>query len=61
MGLSPLWTLVAALVGGELLGVLGMIFFIPVGAVVYALLRERAEVQLKKKAMAQNEISADLD
>ena len=61
VGLSPLWTLVAALVGGELLGVLGMIFFIPVGAVVYALLRERAEVQLKKKAMAQNEISADLD
>ena len=59
VGLSPLWTLVAALVGGELLGVLGMIFFIPVGAVIYALIRERAEIQLKKKAMERPELSAD--
>ena len=59
VGLSPLWTLVAALVGGELLGVLGMIFFIPVGAVIYTLVREQAEVQLKKKAMEQPNLSVD--
>ena len=34
MGLSPLYTLVAALIGGELFGILGMIFFIPLSAVV---------------------------
>ena len=61
VGLSPLWTLVAALVGGELLGILGMIFFIPVGAVLYALIRERAELQLRKKEMEQDEITIDLD
>ncbi|MBR6555246.1 MAG: AI-2E family transporter, partial [Clostridia bacterium] len=55
VGLSPLWTLVAALVGGELLGILGMIFFIPVGAVIYHLLRERADAALKKKAATQPE------
>ena len=55
VGLSPLWTLVAALVGGELLGIVGMIFFIPVGAVIYQLLRERADAALKKKAAAKAE------
>lgn len=52
VGLSPLWTLVAALVGGKLMGILGMIFFIPVAAVVYHLLRERAHLRLRKKAAA---------
>ncbi len=61
VGLSPLWTLVAALVGGELLGILGMIFFIPVGAVIYALIRERAELELRKKEMEQDEITMDLE
>jgi predicted PurR-regulated permease PerM len=55
VGLSPLWTLVAALVGGELLGILGMIFFIPIGAVIYHLLRERADAALQKKAEAKTE------
>ena len=55
VGLSPLWTLVAALVGGELLGILGMIFFIPVGAVTYQLLRERAQLVLRKKTAAKPE------
>ena len=54
VGLSPLWTLVAALVGGELFGILGMIFFIPVGAVVYTLLRERADAALRKKEMERS-------
>ena len=41
VGLSPLWTLVAVLVGGELMGLVGMIFFIPVMAVFMQLLAER--------------------
>ena len=33
VGLEPLWTIIAVLVGGAAFGVLGMIFFIPVMAV----------------------------
>ena len=40
VGLSPLWTLIAVFVGGSLFGVFGMIFFIPVIASIYALLKE---------------------
>ena len=40
VGLEPLWTIIAVLVGGAAFGILGMIFFIPVMAVVYTLLKE---------------------
>lgn len=40
VGLAPLWTLIAVLIGGNLFGLLGMIFFIPLAAVVYQLLKE---------------------
>ncbi len=40
VGLSPLWTLVAVLIGGNLMGLFGMIFFIPLMAVALELLRE---------------------
>lgn len=52
VGLSPLWTLVAALVGGKLFGLLGMIFFVPLTAVIYTLVREATVAQLKKKQIA---------
>lgn len=61
VGLSPMLTLIAALVGGELMGILGMIFFIPIGAVIYTLVRERADLELKKKSMEQDEISITID
>jgi len=40
VGLPPLFTLLAVMLGGKLFGLLGMIFFIPVMAVIYALVRE---------------------
>ena len=40
VGLSALWTLIAALVGGNLFGVVGIVFFIPLVAVLYELARE---------------------
>lgn len=49
VGLSPLWTLVAALVGGKLFGLLGMIFFVPLTAVIYTLVREVTVARLKQK------------
>lgn len=46
MGLSPLYTLVAALIGGELFGILGMIFFIPLSAVVIDMLKADTQRRL---------------
>lgn len=49
VGLSPLWTLIAVLVGGKLLGLFGMIFFIPLTAVLVTLLKEYTNFKLTKK------------
>ena len=49
VGLSPLWTLIAVLVGGKLLGLFGMIFFIPLTAVLVTLLKEYTGFKLTKK------------
>ena len=50
VGLSPLWTLIAVFVGGKLFGLLGMILFIPLAAVLYILVREDANRRLELKA-----------
>ena len=49
VGLEPLWTLLAVLIGGNLFGILGMIFFIPLTAVFYQLLKEYTNKKLAKK------------
>lgn len=50
VGLSALWTIVAVFVGGKLMGVIGMIFFIPLTAVFVNLLRERTNRILDEKS-----------
>ena len=49
VGLAPLWTLSAALIGGNLCGVIGMIFAIPVTAVLYVLVKDDANRRLQRK------------
>lgn len=49
VGLSSLWTLVAVILGGKLFGILGMIFFIPVMAVIITLIEEYTMYILKKQ------------
>lgn len=49
VGLSPLWTLMAVIIGGKLFGLLGMIFFIPLVAVFYTLLRESVYKRINRK------------
>ena len=54
VGLSPLWTLIAVLIGGSLMGLFGMIFFIPLCAVLLTLLKEHTNrVIEKKKTLSQ--------
>lgn len=47
VGLSPLWTLLAVFIGGKMFGLLGMILFIPLAAVIYSLIRDDANRRLQ--------------
>ncbi|HEL9630533.1 TPA: AI-2E family transporter [Streptococcus suis] len=49
VGLPTLFTLAAALIGGNLFGLLGMVFFTPIFAVIYRLVREWVTSRLKKQ------------
>ena len=49
VGLPSIWVLVAVTIGGSAMGVVGMLVFIPLCSVLYALLREAATGRLEKK------------
>lgn len=49
VGLSPLWTLLAITVGGNLFGVVGMLIGLPLASVVYAIGKESIKKKLDKK------------
>lgn len=49
VGLSAFWTMIAIILGGKLFGLLGMILFIPLMAVIYTLVREDANQRIRKK------------
>ena len=49
VGLPSIWVLVAVTVGGSMMGVVGMLLFIPLCSVLYALLREAVHGRLEKK------------
>ncbi len=56
VGLSPLWTLIGALIGGKLFGLPGIIFFIPLVAVLYQLIRDNTNKKLMNKGRLKSEI-----
>lgn len=49
IGLPSIWVLVAVTIGGSLMGVVGMLIFIPGTSVVYTLFKEWVYRRLKKK------------
>lgn len=49
VGLPPLYTLIAAMIGGKLFGIMGIIFFIPLMAVVVELVKEDAGKRLSRR------------
>ncbi len=55
VGLPSIWVLAAVSVGGRLMGVVGMLIFIPVVSVFYALFREVVYLKLKKQRMKEEE------
>lgn len=51
VGLPSIWVLVAVTVGGSLMGIVGMLVFIPICSVLYALFREMIYKRLKERGI----------
>lgn len=49
VGLSPMWTLLAITVGGNLFGIAGMLIGLPLASIAYALIKELVNNKLKEK------------
>ena len=54
VGLPSIWVLAAVTLGGKLMGVAGMLFFIPLCSVVYALFRDFVKGRLREKNVPVN-------
>lgn len=51
-GLPSIWTLVAVTLGGSLMGILGIILFIPIFSIIYVLIGEFVAKRLKEKKIS---------
>lgn len=51
VGLPSIWVLAAVTIGGNLMGIAGMLLFIPIVSVLYTLLRRDVYARLKKKEL----------
>ena len=49
VGLPSIWVLVAVTIGGSLMGVVGMLVFIPLASIIYTLFRQFIYKRLKEK------------
>ena len=49
VGLPSIWVLMAVTVGGNLMGVVGMLVFIPLTSILYALFRQTVHKRLKER------------
>lgn len=49
VGLPSIWVLAAVTIGGNLMGIVGMLVFIPLTSVLYTLFREYIYLRLKKR------------
>lgn len=49
VGLPPVWTLVAVMIGGQVGGVIGMLLFIPLTSIIYTLVKQYIVTKERKK------------
>lgn len=61
VGLPSMWVLVAVTIGGNLFGIMGMLTFIPICSVAYALLREFINNRLKNRNIESLEAPEGLE
>lgn len=59
IGISGIWVLVGVTIGGGLFGFAGMVFGVPVCAVIYTLLGKAVNSKLNRKKQLTHEIKAD--
>lgn len=57
VGLPSIWVLAAVSIGGSLMGVIGMLVFIPIVSVLYALFREIVYLKLRQNHITEEDIS----
>lgn len=57
VGLPSIWVLAAVSIGGSLMGVVGMLIFIPIVSVIYALFREIVYLKLKQRKIDPGDIT----
>ena len=55
VGLPSIWVLAAVTVGGSMMGIVGMLIFIPAGSVIYALFRENVYQRLQRKKIVKKQ------
>lgn len=55
-GLPPIWIFVSVIIGGGLMGLFGMIAFIPLATVIYTLLEDSTRKKLKEKQITDDEL-----
>ena len=53
VGLPSIWVLAAVTIGGNLMGIVGMLVFIPIVSVIYTIFREFVYMRLKKQHIKQ--------
>jgi len=56
IGLPGMWVLVAVTIGGELMGVFGMLLLIPLASVMYTLIREFTERRLEDRGIPEEKL-----
>lgn len=56
VGLPSIWVLAAVSLGGNLMGIVGMLIFIPIVSVVYALFREVVYLKLKQRGVTPEDV-----
>ena len=52
VGLLPMWTLLAIIVGGNLFGIVGMLVGLPLASVAYSLIRNNVNDKLREKKIS---------
>lgn len=57
VGLPSIWVLAAVSIGASLMGVVGMLIFIPITSLIYALFREVVYIKLKKNNINPKDIT----
>ena len=56
IGLPGMWVLLAVGVGGELMGIAGMLIMIPIASVLYTLLREFTQRRIAERGIAPEKL-----